>query len=102
MSLADASEIAPQLNLAKMIKSLSPEGSAPKRVIVMAPKYLKSLNNILSDVDDKLLEAYFMWKQIQAYGPYIEADAVVPLKQFSNELQGKVRIFHRYSQGLSY
>ena len=57
----------------------------------MAPEYLKNLTTILSDTPKEVLHTYLLWKQIQAYGPYIEADAVAPLRQFSNELQGKVK-----------
>ena len=57
----------------------------------MAPEYLKNLTTILSDTPKEVLHTYLLWKQIQAYGAYVEADATAPLRQFSNELQGKVK-----------
>lgn len=90
MSLAAADDVVPEIHLAQLIESLSPKGTVPDQIIVMAPEYLKSLKAILSDTPDEVIFTYILWKQIQAFGFYIEADAVVPLKQFSNELQGKV------------
>lgn len=57
----------------------------------MAPDYMKNLAVLLTDTPKEVVHAYLVWKQIQEFGSYVEADAVTPLKQFSNELQGKVR-----------
>lgn len=56
----------------------------------MAPDYLHKLNTILKETSEETIHVYLMWKQIQAYWSFVEADAVLPLKEFSNELQGKV------------
>ena len=90
MSLADADKLTPPLHLAKIINNLAPSHAKPERIIVMAPSYMKNLTTLLSDTPKETLQTYLLWKAIQAYGAYIEADAVVPLKQFANELQGKV------------
>lgn len=91
VSLADADEIVPQVGLAKLIARLAPPNQIPERIINMAPEYLKNLSIILSETPDEIVHDYFLWKQIQAFGPYVEAAAVDPLRRFSNELQGKVR-----------
>lgn len=56
----------------------------------MAPDYMKNLSSLLSDTPIETVHTYLLWKQIQRYGPYVEADAVTPLRQLSNELQGNV------------
>lgn len=35
------------------------------------------------------LQAYFVWKTVQAYAQSIEDDALKPLRRFNNRLQGK-------------
>lgn len=35
------------------------------------------------------LQAYFVWKTVQAYAHSIEDDALKPLRRFNNGLQGK-------------
>lgn len=100
MSLTAADKIVPQIHLAQLVKSLSPESGAPQRIIVMAPDYMKSLKTILSETPTKILHIHLLWKQIQAFGSFIEADAVHPLKQLSNELQGKVKLPTRFREDL--
>ena len=90
MSLENATALAPQIHLADLIRSLAPSGVAVNRVIVMTPSYLTDLVGILSRASTETLRNYFLWKVVQALSPYIEADAVTPYKQFSNELQGRV------------
>lgn len=90
-SLADADKITPPIQLAKLVNNLAPAHAKPERIIMMSPDYFKNLTTILSDTPKETLHTYLLWKQIQAFGSYVEADAVTPLKQFSNELQGKVR-----------
>lgn len=57
----------------------------------MAPDYMKNLSSLLSSTPRETIHTYLLWKQIQSHGSYVEADAVTPLRQLSNELQGKVR-----------
>ena len=90
MSLADADKLTPQLHLSKLIDSLAPSDAKPDRVIVMAPDYHKNLTTLLSETPRDIIHGYLRWKAIQSFGSYVEADAVTPLRQFSNELQGKV------------
>ncbi|KIW32984.1 uncharacterized protein PV07_04489 [Cladophialophora immunda] len=89
MSLADADALTPQLKLSDILDSLVPADYKLERVIVMAPQYMKDLSKLLAETPKKTLHSFFIWKAIQSYASFIEADAVVPLKQFSNELVGK-------------
>ncbi|KIW95732.1 uncharacterized protein Z519_04317 [Cladophialophora bantiana CBS 173.52] len=89
MSLADADTLTPQLKLSQILDSLVPKDYNLDRVIVMAPQYMKDLSKLLTDTPKETLHSYFIWKAIQSYASFIEADAVEPLKRFSNELAGK-------------
>jgi endothelin-converting enzyme len=89
MSLEEASRLTPGLDLDIIIMALHPDGVDVPRVIVMAPQYLKDLGQILSNTSTATLQTYFLWKAVQSLEPYIEADALTPLKRFSNGLAGK-------------
>jgi endothelin-converting enzyme len=90
MSLKDADLLAPQIQLSTAIKGFAPLGVKVERVIVMAPKYLKSLSTIISDTPKDVLQTYFMWKVIQVYASAVEADELKPYSRFRNQIQGKV------------
>lgn len=90
MSPSEADSLAPAVNLSKIINTLSPDGVTADRFIVMAPKYLRKLNDLIDETPRDVIQAYFLWKAIQSYSSFIEADAIRPYKRFSNELQGKV------------
>ncbi|KPI34534.1 Endothelin-converting enzyme 1 [Cyphellophora attinorum] len=66
-----------------------PKDTSADNVINMTPDYLKKLAGILEETDRDVLLGYFYWKTIQAYGPYIEADVLKPLKEWNNFLAGK-------------
>ncbi|KIX02232.1 uncharacterized protein Z518_08171 [Rhinocladiella mackenziei CBS 650.93] len=89
MAMKDADALAPQLRLSQILDGLVPSDYKPDRIIVMAPQYVKELGKILSDTSEDTIHTYFLWKAIQSYAEYIEADAITPYKRFSNELQGK-------------
>lgn len=91
MSLDEAAKLTPQINLTGLIQDFAPRNVAVERVIVMTPEYQKELSSILSDIDAEVLQSYFIWKTVQSFSGYIEADAIKPLKRFNNELVGKVR-----------
>jgi endothelin-converting enzyme len=96
MSLKDAEALVPELKLSKILHELVPSGYTPDRIIVMAPQYLKDLSKLVSDTSKETLHAYFLWKTIQSYYSFIEADAVVPIERFQNELSGQVRLPFRH------
>jgi endothelin-converting enzyme len=97
MSLAEADRLAPQIHLSAIINSLAPSGFKTSRIIVMSPPYMKALASILPDTSREVLQTYFLWKAIQAFASDIEADAIKPYTRFSNELQGKVSHYNKYS-----
>ena len=91
MSLDDASALAPEIDLSEMIGRLAHCGDCAKRIIVASPSYMKGLSSILSDVPSETLQAYFVWKAVQSMASYVDAPEIKSYKQFTNELQGKVR-----------
>lgn len=90
MSLDQADGLTPQIGLAKLITSQAPSDVEVKKIIVMAPKYMEDLAEILSSTPSETLQTYFVWKAVQSFAAYIESDVITPYIQFSNVLQGKV------------
>ena len=90
MSLKDAEALAPELKLSEVLKDLVPSKYKLDRVIVMAPQYLKDISKLLSDTPEQTLHTYFLWKAIQAFSSFVEADAVTPILRLRNELSGQV------------
>ncbi|KAH7087462.1 hypothetical protein FB567DRAFT_442117 [Paraphoma chrysanthemicola] len=89
MSIDEADAIAPEIELKAVLYGLAPSNTKIERVIVMAPAYLKALSVILAATDKDVLQAYFVWKAVQTFSGYIDADAVKPYKRFRNVLAGK-------------
>ena len=90
MSLTDADSLTPQITLSKIINSLASSDVKVNRLIVFSPHYLKSLSSLLDKTSREVLQTYLIWKAIQAYHSFIEADELKPYSRFINELQGKV------------
>ena len=91
MSLKEADDLAPQIQLSTIINSLAPSDVKTERLIVLSPSYMRELPGILSSTSKEVLQTYFIWKVIQAYSSVLEADELKPYSRFSNELQGKVK-----------
>jgi endothelin-converting enzyme len=89
MTLQEAGDLTPQLNIPSLVKDLSPSEVTVDRVIVMAPQYQKDLAKTLASTSRLTLHVYFCWKAVQSLAPYIEDDAVAPYKRFSNVLAGR-------------
>jgi endothelin-converting enzyme len=91
MDIDKAAELAPEVGLHHLIKSLAPSDTDVKRVIVTSPSYLKALPDIISEAGDDVVRAYFAWKVIQSFTSSTEAEELKPYKRFRNKLEGKVR-----------
>ncbi|KAI4194985.1 MAG: hypothetical protein LQ346_003564 [Caloplaca aetnensis] len=88
-SLSEVRSILPQLSLPDLLSTLAPSGFVPNKIIVGSPSYLKAVSQQLEEAAPETLRAYLVWKTVQAYVDEVEDDAVVPLKRFNKELQGK-------------
>lgn len=90
MSIDEAANLTHQVDLKALIQGLAPGDVDVTRVIVNTPQYQKELSTIIDETDAKVLQSYFVWKAVQSFSGYIEADAIKPYKRFTNELVGKV------------
>jgi endothelin-converting enzyme len=88
-TLDEADELLPQLSIRRIVSGLGPSNFSTNRIIVGSPDYMKSLSEIIDKTPEGILQGYFMWKAIQAYASSVENDAIKPIKQFRNKLQGK-------------
>ena len=89
-SLDDANKLAPEVDLKGLLHELAPKDVGVNRVIVMAPEYQSKLSSILNETDSEVVMNYFVWKAVQSFSGYIDAEEVKPYRRFVNELAGKV------------
>ena len=89
MNLDQIRSLLPQLSVRYLVSTLAPVDFKPGKLIVGSPSYLKALSEVLRETSAEALQAYFVWKTVQAYAYRIEDDALKPLKRFNNELLGK-------------
>lgn len=92
MLIDEATAIAPEIELKAFLEGQAPANSNIERIIVMTPKYLKDLSVILAATDKEVLQSYFVWKVVQSFSSYVDAEAVKPYRRFVNVLAGKVRL----------
>ncbi|KAF2710379.1 zincin [Pleomassaria siparia CBS 279.74] len=89
MSIDEAAAIAPEIELKALLAGQAPTDSQIDRVIVMSPNYLKDLSTIFAATHQETLQNYFVWKAVQSFSSYVDADAIKPYKRFVNVLSGK-------------
>lgn len=89
MGLAEANTLIPELSIFYVMQDLLRHGYMPNRIIVASPSYLKAVTDVIMDATAETLQAYFVWKTVQAFAYKVEDDALKPLLRFNNELQGK-------------
>ena len=82
-------KLLPQLSISSIISQFAPSSCKPNKLIIGSPSYLEGVSSILKTTSTEALQAYLIWKAVQAYTTKIEDDALNPLKRFNNELQGK-------------
>lgn len=93
MLIDEAAAIAPEIDLKALLAAQVPQNTEVQRVIVTTPQYLKELSVILAATDKEVLQSYYLWKAVQSFSSYVDADAVKPYKRFVNVLAGKVSIW---------
>lgn len=79
----------PQLSVQYVISVLAPSDYKPDRIIVGSPSYLKLASEIFRNAKPETIQAYFVWKAVQAYVNKVEDDALKPLLRFNDQLGGK-------------
>lgn len=90
MPIEEAAALAPEIELKALIEDQAPENSKIERVIVMSPDYLKKLSVITASTPKNVLQSYFLWKAVQSFSSYVDAEAVKPYRRFVNVIAGKV------------
>ncbi|EPE33830.1 Metalloproteases (zincins), catalytic [Glarea lozoyensis ATCC 20868] len=89
MTLVEADELAPLLQLPNFLQALSDPEVQIDRIILEIPESMKEINGVLSNTTDPTVRAYLRWKAIQHFASTIESDALYSWKQLLNELLGK-------------
>lgn len=89
MPIEEAAALAPEIELKALIEDQAPENSKIERVIVMSPDYLKKLSVITASTPKNVLQSYFLWKAVQSFSSYVDAEAVKPYRRFVNVIAGK-------------
>ncbi|KAL2889452.1 endothelin-converting enzyme 1 [Ceratocystis lukuohia] len=84
MTLEEANALLPALGIQDIIKTFAPQGVSIERVIVHHPKYFSALLRILKNVQPETIIAYFRWRLITSYEPFLEHEILEPLKSFGN------------------
>ncbi|KAL1887446.1 hypothetical protein Cpir12675_006541 [Ceratocystis pirilliformis] len=80
MTLEEANALLPALGIQDIINTLAPQGVPIERVIVHHPNYFSALPRILRNVQPETLKAYFRWRLITSYEPFLDDDTLKPLK----------------------
>ena len=88
-TIEETRSLFPQLSVQYIISKLAPSGYKPDRIIVGSPSYFKAASEIFQNASPETIQAYFVWKAVQAYANKVEDDALKPLKRFNNQLGGK-------------
>ena len=81
----------PYISLKELIINQT-SGFLPQKVILTAPSYLDILSKVLRGTDERTVQAYFVWSAVRTHAMNIRHEAVQPLFEFENYLQGKARI----------
>ena len=87
-TLEEARALIPQISIPYLVSSHIP-GFTPEKLIIGSPSYLKTVSIVLRNTSKETIQAYLVWKTVQAFGAAIVDDAVKPLSQFKNKLLGK-------------
>lgn len=88
-TLEEAESLLPQLSISEIVAHLAPSGCHPQKLIIASPAYLQAVFRVLKSTSTETLQAYFVWKVVQAYSSKIEDKALKPLKRFNNIQLGK-------------
>ena len=87
-TVAELSKLLPQVTWHNVISKLAPSAYSADYVIVNSPSYTKGLAAAVSGTSRETLQAYLVWKTIQAYEDRVEDLALEPLKRFNKKLRG--------------
>lgn len=89
MTPEQLSALLPNISVSSIVSKHTSSDCNPEKYIVGSPHYLEGVTSLLRSANAETLQAYFVWKTVQAYAYKVEDDALKPLKVFDNKLQGK-------------
>lgn len=88
-TLLETQSLLPQVSFSYIFDNMAPPHYQPDRLIINTPAYLKSLSKTLQGTTKEALQAYFVWKVVQAYADKLEHSSLKPLTRFNNKMRGK-------------
>lgn len=88
-SIEQTQSLIREISFADIISELAPRDYKTDRLIIGSPPYLEALSGIVKDTPRETVSFFFQWKLIQHYAKTIEDDKILPLRRFTNELEGK-------------
>ena len=88
-TIKETENLLPEISFSDIISSLAPSGYKNDRLIVGSPSYMESLSRILSETSRETVQLFFKWKIIQSFADSIEDPKIRPLRELSNQLDGK-------------
>jgi endothelin-converting enzyme len=88
-TLDETRALLPQVSFSYIISTMAPKEFSTNRIILGSPSYMAALSEILSKTPKDTVQAYMIWKTIQAYVSKVQDPVLKPLTRFNNRLQGK-------------
>jgi endothelin-converting enzyme len=86
---SELQHLVPRIAFDKILRELAPSGHKAKYVIVSSPSYLQNMSKIVDATPKQVVQAFLIWKIIQAYSSRVEDPIIEPLRRFFNRLDGK-------------
>ena len=88
VTIDEAEAWVPQISLRDLIERQLP-GYSSDKIIVESPEHIKTISTLLQESTRETIQAYFVWKTVQAHGPKIIDGALKPLLKLNNLLLGR-------------
>ncbi|KAI8961417.1 Metalloprotease [Daldinia sp. FL1419] len=86
-TLDNATQLAPEFNLASLFKTISP--SPIEKVSYNLPEYSASLSQVLANTTKPAIQAYFMRQAISGFQSAVDGPEVESLREFASKLSGE-------------
>ena len=88
ITLADFNKMMPQVDMRLVFAGVAHATPAPKNMILSSSDYLQHLSGLLQETEQATLQAFFVWKVVQAWGDRIDDPSLSSLKAFNAKLGG--------------
>jgi predicted metalloendopeptidase len=75
MTLKAANKFVPQLNFLRILAELAGSEEKIKMINVESPKYLDNLGGVLARTEARTIQAYFIWRAIDAFNAQVDTRA---------------------------